>query len=231
MSTSEAAQPERSRRRPPRRTVALAFSVLVAIACAAAFYLLAVAVQEDRIEVLAAAVPLTIGHSIAQSDLTVIEIGATDLDGLGALDVDHAEAIIGQVAAIPLSQGALITADVIGTPSLPEAGRVQATLLAADGRWPQALEPGQSIAVLAPRPDGEVWRAEAIVTAVTRPDNGGALISVDMAATEAVDLAIVDAATVLIVATSPAAPGSVENDASGERPDPGTEVPPTSEED
>jgi hypothetical protein len=195
------------RRRPPRRTVALIACVLAAIGSATVFSLVAFTNAEERTTVLVARQALAAGHVVTDADLDEREVAAADVAGLGALDAGQASSVIGQTAAVPVTEGALITERMLGDAVHPEAGQVTATVLLPDGRWPTALEPGLPVTVMGTSTAGAAWQTGAVALDVGMPEGGGgALVSLSLAAADAAALASADPATLMVVIAAPAAP-------------------------
>lgn len=203
MDTSE---PAPSRRRVSRRATWLAASIALALACAAVFAWTAASIGEEQTTVLVAAAPIAAGQVIADTDLAEAHVGADDAEALGAVGAADFDDVLGQTTTVPLTTGALITAAVLGTAQVPAPGRVETTVLAADGRWPSRLQPGQSVAVLSGAETGDVWSAAATVLAVEEPEAGGALITLELAETDAAGLALVPSESLLIVTAPPPTP-------------------------
>jgi len=200
-------QPRRARRGLSRRALVLSVSILAALASATAFALLAFSTEEEQVQILVTAAPLVAGQVVDGGDLAEAEVDAESASALGAMRVDQADAVVGQTVAIPLVVGALITAEVLGEARIPSLGMVEATLLAADGRWPETLQAGQSVSVMATGADGAIWRAGAVVHRVTVPETGGALITVSMAEVDAAGLVASESASLLVVITPPSVAG------------------------
>jgi hypothetical protein len=200
-------KPHPKRRRPPRRTSALIACILAAIGSAALFSLVAFTSSEERATVLVARQALAAGEVITDADLDEREVAAADVAGLEAMDAGQAGSIVGQVVAVPVTEGALLTERMLGTAALPEAGRVTATALLADGRWPTALEAGLPVTVMGIDAAGAAWEASAVALDIGVPEGGGgALVSLSLAAEDAAGLAGADPTSLMVVIT--AAPAS-----------------------
>ncbi|WP_335989891.1 SAF domain-containing protein [Glycomyces sp. MUSA5-2] len=195
------------RRRPPRRTVALIACILAALGSAALFSTVAFTNAEERTEVLIARQAMPAGHMVTDADLDQREVAAADVAALGAMDADRGSAVVGKVVSVPVTEGALITEQVLGDASLPEAGKVTATVLLADGRWPTALEAGLPVTVMGVNAAGAPWQAGAVALDLAVPEGGGgALVSLSLAATDAAGLAGADPASLMVVITALTAP-------------------------
>lgn len=193
----------------------LSVSIVAALASATVFGLLAFTAEEEQVQVLVTAAPLAAGQTVSGGDLAEATVDADAVEQLGAMSAVDADAVVGQTVAIPLAAGALVTAEVIGKVRTPSPGQVEATLLAADGRWPESLQAGQSVSVMATAADGTIWQASAIAHRVTVPETGGALITVSLAEADAVGLAGIEPTSLFVVVTAPPVTGD-EDTASAE---------------
>jgi hypothetical protein len=165
--SSTSGSPPRARKRMSRRALVLSVSIVAALASATVFGLLAFTAEEEQVQVLVTAAPLVAGQTVSGGDLAEATVDVDAVDQLGAMSAEDADAVVGQTVAIPLAAGALVTAEVIGKVRTPSPGQVEATLLAADGRWPESLQAGQSVSVMATAADGTIWQASAIAHRVT----------------------------------------------------------------
>lgn len=195
-----------------RRALVLSVSIVAALASSTLFGLVAFTTEEQQVRVLVAAAPMVAGQVVDGGDLKEAEVDAEAAAALGATSADEADGVVGQTVAIPLAAGALVTAAVVGEARLPSLGTVETTLLAADGRWPETLQPGQSVSVMATAADGTIWQAGAVVGRVTVPETGGALITVSLAEDDALGLAGVEPTSLLVVITAPALTGDEAED-------------------
>lgn len=203
--TTTKSKPER--RRPPRRTVALIACILAALGSAAVFSLVAFTNAEERTTVLVARQALAAGHVVTTADLDEREVAAADVADLEAMDADRAGSVVGKVVAVPVTEGALLTERMLGDAALPEPGRVTATLLLADGRWPTALEAGLPVTVMGVNAAGAAWQTGAVALDVAVPEaGGGALVSLSLTAADAPALAGADPASLMVVISAPIAP-------------------------
>ena len=191
----------------------LSVSIVAALASATVFGFVAFTVEEEKVRVLVAVAPMVAGELVDGSDLEEAEVDAGAAAALGAMSADKADGVVGQTLAIPLAAGALITADAVGEARLPSLGTVETTLLTADGRWPETLQPDQSVAVMATAADGTIWQARAVVGRITVPETGGALITVSLAEDDALGLAGVEPTSLLVVITAPAVTSGEAEDA------------------
>ncbi|GAB4001744.1 hypothetical protein GCM10029992_38080 [Glycomyces albus] len=127
-----------------RSWVNLAGAAAVLVLCVASTTW-AVVSRPEETSVLAAATPLAAGQIIGQGDVEQVEMNAEDAAGLGLVPVDRAGEVVGQVAAVPLRAGTLLSAAMVGQPQVPRAGFVEVTVALADGRWPMRIQSGQSV--------------------------------------------------------------------------------------
>jgi hypothetical protein len=213
MNDPATSAPPRVRKRMSRRALVLSVSIVAALASATVFGLVAFSTEEEQVRVLVAAEAMVAGQMVGGGDLAEAEVDAEAAAALGAMSADDTDAVVGLTLAIPLAAGALITADVVGEARLPSLGTVETTLLAADGRWPETLQPGQSVSVMATAADGTIWQAGAVVGRVTVPETGGALITVSLAEEDALGLAGVEPTSLLVVITASALTGNEAEDA------------------
>jgi hypothetical protein len=213
MNDPATSAPPRVRKRMSRRALVLSVSIVAALASATVFGLVAFSTEEEQVRVLVAAEAMVAGQMVGGGDLAEAEVDAEAAAALGAMSADDTDAVVGLTLAIPLAAGALITADVVGEARLPSLGTVETTLLAADGRWPETLQPGQPVSVMATAADGTIWQAGAVVGRVTVPETGGALITVSLAEEDALGLAGVEPTSLLVVITASALTGNEAEDA------------------
>ncbi|MCH7229962.1 SAF domain-containing protein [Glycomyces sp. L485] len=151
------------------------------------------------------ATPLAAGQVIGQDDLDQVEMNAEDAAGLGLVPVERAGEVVGQVAAVPLREGTLLSAAMVGQPQVPRAGYVEVTVALADGRWPSRVQSGQSVSLIAESASSAegAWSARATVLEVDRPESGGALVTVELPTDSAAGLALAESATLFMVAIAP----------------------------
>ncbi|MCD0444259.1 SAF domain-containing protein [Glycomyces sp. A-F 0318] len=213
---SDSQQPRQARRGLSRRALVLSVSILAALASATVFALLAFSTEEEQVQILVTAAPMVAGQVVDGGDLAETKVDADTARALGAMRADQADEVVGQTVAIPLTTGALITTEVVGEARMPSLGMVETTLLAADGRWPETLQPGQSVAVMATGANGAIWKAGAVVHRVTVPETGGALLTVSMAEADATGLVGAEPTSLLVVITPPAVSGEATTAPAGE---------------
>ena len=132
------------RRRPAWVWSGASLVVASAVGCAAL-----VAAAGEREPVLAVARDLPAGHVIAAEDLREVQVAA---DG-GVVPAGRAGALVGKVAAVPLTAGALLApGQVADEAAYPPDGYVEVAFAVPAGDAP-GLELGQRVAVF-PGPDG-----------------------------------------------------------------------------
>jgi hypothetical protein len=198
-------QAERRARRPRRAWVHVAGASAVVICCAA-FTAWALMSKPAETAVLQIAAPLAAGQMIAESDLVQVAVAAEDVSELGLMPASNTAEVVGQVAAIPLTTGTLLSTSMIGTPSTPRTGFAEVTLALADGRWPAALQEGHRVSLLGASDTAAtgVWSAAGIVLGVQQPEEGGALVTVELPEATVPGLVTVEPASLLMVTTAPA---------------------------
>lgn len=188
--------------------------------CCAAAVTWTVMTEPDRASVIRVAAPLAAGQMIAEADLAPVEVTANEVGPLGLVPASRVSEVVGQLAAIPLTAGTLLSASMLGTPASPRDGFVEVTVALADGRVPAAVQEGHQVSLLGA--SGAVatgvWSAAGVVTAVQRPEEGGALVTLELPEETIAGLVSVESTSLLMVATAHAVP------------DPATSAPSTSAE-
>jgi len=219
MSGKQGNEPERPRRRRRRVWVHVAGAVAVVLCCAAAVAWTVMS-EPDRASVIRVGSPLAAGQVISEADLAPVEVAADDVGLLGLVQASRLGEVVGQLAAIPLTAGTLLSASMLGTPASPRDGFVEVTVALADGRVPAALQEGHQISILGASDAVAtgVWSAAGIVMAVQHPEEGGALVTVELPEETIAGLVSVESTSLLMVATAHAVP------------DPGTSAPSASAE-
>lgn len=194
------------RRRPlSRRGWANLVGAAAVLVLCVAFTAWAVLNRPEETSVLVVAAPLVAGQVIGQSDLEQVEMNAEDAAGLGLVPADRVGEVVGQVAAVPLREGTLLSVVMVGQPQVPRSGFVEVTVALADGRWPSRIQAGQSVSLIAESAASAegVWSTSATVLEVDRPESGGALVTVELPVETAAGLALADSASLFMVATVP----------------------------
>lgn len=135
---------------PRRRRPALwaAGTALVAVGALSAAGLVGRA--GDRLEVLAVAREVPVGQTIAAEDVTVARVAADP--ALVPVPVAERDRIVGQVAAVELRPGSLLTAGEVTDTAVPGPGEQVVGVAAGPGQLPaRGLRPGDRI-LLVPVP-------------------------------------------------------------------------------
>ncbi|WP_026931909.1 SAF domain-containing protein [Glycomyces tenuis] len=169
-----------------------------------AFAAWSITAEPEEASVLRVAEPLAAGQVIGQGDVAAVAVAASEVATLGLVPVARASEVVGQVAAVPLREGTLLSVDMVGSPAVPRAGFVEVTVALADGRWPMSIQAGQSISLMAASPVAEtgVWSAPGTVLAVERVESGGALVGLELPESAAAGLVTAEPASLLMVATA-----------------------------
>jgi hypothetical protein len=107
--------------------------------------------RSDRVEILTVNAAVPAGSVIERSDLAM-----ADVAGLGnAIPAAEADTLIGQVAAVPLVEGQVLTTGMVTSAPLPGRGqRIVGVELDAT-RAPGDLQPGDLVTVLSVPPSGD----------------------------------------------------------------------------
>jgi hypothetical protein len=200
-------EPDRPRRPRRRVWVHIAGAAAVVLCCAAAIAWTVMS-EPDSTRVIQVASPLAAGQMIAEADLVPVEVAADEVDPLGLVPASQLASVVGQLAAIPLAAGTLLSASMVGTPASPREGWVEVTVALADGRVPASIQPGHLVSLLGASDVAAtgVWSAAGTVTAVAHPEEGGALVTVELPAESVPGMVSVEPASLLMVATAHAAP-------------------------
>jgi hypothetical protein len=107
--------------------------------------------RNDRVEVLTLRRDVPAGSVIERSDLAVADVaGLTD-----AVPADEAETVVGQVAAIPLVAGQVVTVGMATSAPIPGRGQRLVGVELDATRAPNELGPGDQVTVLAVPPTGD----------------------------------------------------------------------------
>lgn len=192
------------RRRLPRRAWLHVAGLAAVLVLCTAFAAWSIASKPEEASVLRVAAPLAAGQVIGQADVAAVAVAAGEVIALGLVPVARASEVVGQVAAVPLREGTLLSVDMVGDPVVPRAGFVEVTVALADGRWPMSIQAGQSVSLLAASPMAEagVWSVAGTVLAVERVESGGALVGVELPETAAAGLVTAESTSLLMVATA-----------------------------
>jgi hypothetical protein len=206
---------EHRRKRLPRRAWLHVSGLVAVMVLCFAFAAWATRSQPAEASVLAVAGPLAAGQLIGESDLAEVVVAAGEVDTLGLITTGQAGAVLGKVAAMPLAAGTLLHEGMIGAPIVPQIGYEKVTVALADGRWPTDVQIGQQIALIGASDAAAtgVWQTAGLVLAVERPEEGGALVTVELPEGASAGLVTVEPASMLMAAT--AAPPVVEPSTGG----------------
>jgi hypothetical protein len=183
-----AAPGARRRRSAPR----MIFGALAAVLGAVVFGVIGLR-ADPGVGVLAVARPVTAGAQIADADLRVVHIVADP--ALRVFPVSQRASVVGQIAAVPLAAGSLLTAGQLGAVTDPPPGKSLIAVGVKTGRAPAGLAPGASVLVLVvPQgggaPTAAAPQALAVVRAVEPTDSAGVtVVTLQLSAESAVRIA------------------------------------------
>lgn len=184
------ATPGTSRRRSlPRMILGALAAVLGALVFAV------VGLRADPgVDVLAVARPVTAGAQIVDADLRVVHIVPDP--ALRVFPASQRGSVVGQVAAVPLAPGSLLTVEQLGAVTDPPSGKSVIAVGVKTGRVPAGLPVGASVLVLVVSQaggGGEVatpLQAPAVVRAVQPTDSAGVtVVTLQLSAESAVRVA------------------------------------------
>jgi len=125
-----------------RRLPFVALGGLLVIVCVLAYAYGAVQLG-DRIQVLAAARSVAVGHAITATDLK--QVSAARDSGVQLIPAAQAVQVIGRTAVVPLVAGTLLTPELLGDAAFPPAGKVTASVALKPGQYPQGLAAGAQV--------------------------------------------------------------------------------------
>jgi Flp pilus assembly protein CpaB len=135
----------------PRRVPYLLVGVLLVLGCTVGGALLALQLG-DREGVLVLARPVSVGQELSARDLR--EVTMSKDSGVDAVLARSREAVEGRPVAYSLPAGALLTQSVLGSPRIPPAGQAVAAVGLKTGQFPEGLQPGNRVAVVAALDNG-----------------------------------------------------------------------------
>ncbi|MGW4115278.1 SAF domain-containing protein [Actinosynnema sp. NPDC004786] len=200
----------RSRTTGRRRSVPyLLLGVLLVLTCVGGFVLISLN-SGDRQAVLALARGVPVGHVLTTQDLRQVNVAVDP--GVAVVGADQVATVVGRPMATSLSAGALLTPDAVGAAALPATGQAIAALVLKPGQVPREVGPGARVSVVfvpgqagtatsPPADGGMVW--PAVVTSVTTPANDqNTVVSVQLSAAAARQVAAVPAGQLSIVMLS-----------------------------
>lgn len=139
---------------PParRRRLSLAvLAVLMAVGSALVFAVLWMNAG-DRRPVLAVVAPVAAGQAIEDADLGVVRVSVDPL--LDPLPADARSEIVGQVAAVDVAAGTLLTAVQLGGDDALQPGQALVGLALRGGQVPTTAQPGDRVEVIQTAPAG-----------------------------------------------------------------------------
>jgi SAF domain len=149
---------------------------------------------DPGVDVLAVARPVTAGAQIVDADLRVVHIAADP--ALHVFPASQRSAVVGQIAAVSLAPGSLLTAEQLGAVADPPPGQSVIAVGVKTGRAPAGLAPGASVLVLVVAQGGGVetgsppLQAPAVVRAVEPTDSSGVtVVTLQLSAESAVRIA------------------------------------------
>jgi hypothetical protein len=132
---------------PParRRSLVRAAAGAAVVVVSAGVFTAVAASAGHRVQVLALARPVPLGHLLTPRDVKVVELSASSqVPMLPAADRDG---LLGRTLRQALPAGTLLAPRMLGAPALP-AGQGQVSLLVKEGHYPPDLAPGQQVAIL-----------------------------------------------------------------------------------
>lgn len=187
--------------------------VVVMVVCAAVFVVVARG-SDDRVSVLAVARPVQAGQVVARADLSEVWLRGDRVPGV--VPESDVGQIVGRVAVVPLTPGALLSRGQVGeVAQFPPVGRSLVAVLVKDGAAPSGLAPGQRVAVVAGptqasgRADASAGTAGLVVSVKDAgPSSGGGLVVtvlVDASAASAV--AVLADPRLVVLASAEGVPG------------------------
>jgi len=201
----------RRRRRPGMIGLAVALTVLGALL---AGYLAQTAGR--KVPVLALTRPVAYGAQIQQADLAEVRIAADPT--VARISARERASVIGQYAAMPLAQGALLIPGSITGQPLPKPGNQLVGVALTRSQMPGGdLEPGRSVLLVATpgpgasSPDSSPATTPATVVRVNPPDqNGVTVVDVEVSAGQGPALAArVATGRIALVVQPPPTPQTV----------------------
>lgn len=138
----------------------------------------------DRVSVVSAAVSISQGQVIEQSDLAMVEVSVDP--SVPTVPASSLSSLVGQVAVVPIAQGALVAPAQLAADGGLAEGTVVVGALLGPGALPTAsLAPGQQVEVVSTNP--EVRESLGVATVFeTSPGVQSGSVFVSLAVPEAV---------------------------------------------
>lgn len=194
--------------------------VLLVVGCAMAFGVASLRVAKgERVLAIARAVP--VGHVLQAGDLQVVRVSPSS--GLEPVPASAEAGLVGRPAAVALVVGTLLTAADLGSPPPGAAGFDVVALALKAGAYPPSLGPGERVEVL-PVVDGPGTTSsstgpisgspnpvKAVVVALDAAPSGSsadAVVSLDVAPSDAAEVASLAAAGQAALVELPSGSGS-----------------------
>jgi hypothetical protein len=168
------------------------FGALAAVVGALVFAVVGLR-ADPGVDVLAVARPVIAGAQIVDADLRVVHIVADP--ALRVFLASQRSIVVGQIAAVPLAPGSLLTAEQLGAVTDPPPGQSVIAVGVKTGHVPAGLPVGASALVLVVaqgNSGGEATplQAPAVVRAVEPTDNAGiTVVTLQLSAESAVRIA------------------------------------------
>ena len=159
-------------KRPTRRPLLALGSLVLVIACSAAFTSL-YARAGGRVNVLAVARPIQAGRTIQPQDLTAVRVSLAP--GLAVVDGNDLARIIGRKASVPLVPGTLLSPRDLASGPAVTPGDAVVGVATKPGQLPaDGVQPGDTVAVLETSSPG-LAQADLSPTGTAEPAAAGAL--------------------------------------------------------
>jgi hypothetical protein len=163
----------------------------------------------DRVSVLVLARDVPYGATITERDLQVVDVSVDP--ALDALPASRLNDVVGQVAAVGLTEGALLPERALTTQAPPGDGQLLVGIAVPSGRMPASpLAAGDSVLVVETPPNasdpvvGPPNALRATVVAVAEPDlNGMTVVDVTVSSGDGPALAALAATGRVAVVLQP----------------------------
>ncbi len=166
--------------------------------------------KADRVEVLVTRTSVPAGQVVTAEDLATAEVAGV----AGALTADDLAELIGQVAAVGLVPGQVLTGDMVTDSPVPGPGQRVVGLMLDPARVPPGLSAGDVVTVLRVPIDGDAGSSEQLeqpavlaanvaVRSVGRVQGGSTRLGLVVTATDANQVAAFAAAGQVVVVQGP----------------------------
>jgi hypothetical protein len=123
--------------------------------------------RSDRVEILTVNRAVPAGSVIERSDLAMADVAGLD----HAIPAAEADTVIGQVAAVPLVEGQVLTSAMVTSAPLPGAGQRIVGVELDASRAPSDLRPGDTVTVLAVPPSGDASSPDELEAPIVLADS------------------------------------------------------------